>query len=220
MLAALVAGVILAPWVVRNQRQLGSPVIIATNFGPNVWIGNHDGASGRMNIGEPEPPQPERGDLTQPEFEVKADRLALRKGLGFMFTHPAEEVRLTATKVRAMYESAATALDWSSAYKAGFYSSRTAEDRLRAAANGFWFAALALAAPGFVASRMKLGNVIGILPAMVLLWTAAHLLFFGDPRFHYAIVFAFALLAARGLVVLFEAVGRPQPALGGRYVRA
>ncbi len=220
MLAALVTGVVLAPWVARNQRELGSPVVIATNLGPNVWIGHHAGASGRMRIAEPEPPLPDRGDLTQPAFEVKADRLALRKGLAYMFTHPVAELRLSGAKIRAMYESDATALDWNADYRPEFYASRNVEGWLRDAANGFWFAALALAGVGLIGGRTRLRDVTGVLPALVLMWTAGHLLFFGDARFHYPIVFAFSLLAARGVVVLYEAIRKPQTSLSRRYARA
>ncbi len=220
MLAAFVTGVLIAPWVVRNQHRLGSPVLIATNFGPNLWIGNHAGASGRMGIAEAEPPQPERGALTQPEYEVKADRLALRKGLAYMSTHPTAELRLAGSKVRALYESDATALDWNAGYQPGYYASDSAEEWLRGAANAFWFGALAFAGIGLLAGRERLKGLAGVLPAMVLLWTATHLLFFGDARFHYPIVFAIALLGARGAVFAFEAVRRPERHLGERYAAA
>lgn len=220
MLAAVAAAVVIAPWVVRNDHQLGSPVLIATNLGPNLWIGNHEGASGRMRIAEADPPLPDRANLTQPAYEVKADRLALRKGLSYMVSHPGNEVLLAGSKVRAMYESDATALDWNAAYRSGFYSSQSVEDALRGLANGFWFGALALAGMGLIAIRSRLGDIAGALPLTVLAWTATHLLFFGDARFHYPIVFAFALLGARSLVVLFESLRRPERALGGRYAEA
>jgi 4-amino-4-deoxy-L-arabinose transferase-like glycosyltransferase len=217
MLAALATAVVIAPWVARNQRELGSPVIIATNLGPNVWIGNHADATGRMRIPESEPPLPDRGDMTQPEFEVAADRLALRKGLGYALTHPLDELRLAGEKTRAMYESDATAIDWNAGYHPGFYDSTTEERWLRGAANGFWFVAMALAGIGLFASRER---AAGVLAALLLLWTAGHLPFFGDARFHYPIVFAVALLAARGVVALLDAVRRPQPNLSRRYARA
>jgi hypothetical protein len=134
--------------------------------------------------------------------------------------HPSRELRLAVTKVRAMYESDSTALDWNARFQRDFYATRTTEDWLRAAANGFWFAALALAGVGLLASRMRLNDVVAVLPITVLLWTATHLIFFGDARFHYPIVFGIALLGARGLVVLFEAVRRPEPSLEGRYATA
>jgi hypothetical protein len=199
---------------------LGSPVILATNLGPNLWIGHHDGATGRMAVSDPHPPWPERGTLTQPEFEAAADRLALRKGLAYMFTHPVREMRMSVTKVRAMYESDATALDWNSAYKRDFYATPGVERTLRDVANGFWFGALILALAGLVASRGRLGGALGVLPAIAVGWTATHLLFFGDPRFHYPIVFVFALLAARGIVVIYEALRRPEPSLDKGYATA
>lgn len=220
MLAAVVTAVVMAPWVVRNERKLGSPVIIATNLGPNLWIGNHDGATGRMRIPEAGPPLPDRAGLTQPEYEVAADRLALRKGLSYMLSHPEAELRLAGAKVRALYESDATALDWNAAYKPGFYGSQSVEDLLRGLANGFWFGALALAGVGVVALRSRPSGMTRLLPLTVLSWTATHLLFFGDPRFHYPIVFAIALLGARGALVLVEALRRPERALGGRYAEA
>jgi hypothetical protein len=209
MLAALIVATGMAPWVVRNERELGSPVLLATNFGPNLWIGNHDGATGRMNIPEVEPPQPERGEKNQSEFEVAADRLALRKGLGFMLTHPADEVSLSLVKVRAMYESDATALDWNAGYQRGYYRSQSIEDGLRDLANGFWFAALPFAAVGLLSIRVRVNSMAIALPLLIILWTAMHLLFFGDSRFHYPIVFVFAILGARGVVAILDAARRP-----------
>ena len=114
-------------------------------------------------------------------------------------------------KVRAMYEADSTALDWNAAYRSDFYASQSLEDGLRSVANGYWFAMLILAGGGArrqprAAERARLA----LLPLMVLTWTAFHLLFFGDSRFHYPIVFAFALLGARGFVVVFDALRRPQ----------
>jgi 4-amino-4-deoxy-L-arabinose transferase-like glycosyltransferase len=210
ILAAFVMAAVMAPWVLRNEQKLGSPVIVATNMGPNLWIGHHEGASGRMHIDAPEPPQPgNRDELTQPRLEVEADRLALRLGVEYMLTHPLDELRLSTIKLRAMYESDATALDWNSGYSDGYYGADGIEFALRRLANGFWFAALALAAAGLVASRHALRGPAGLLALTVLAWTATHLLFFGDPRFHYPIVFAIALLAARGAVTVAEALRRP-----------
>jgi 4-amino-4-deoxy-L-arabinose transferase-like glycosyltransferase len=213
ILAAFVTAAALAPWVIRNEQKLGSPVIIATNLGPNVWIGHHEGASGGMYVEGGALPQPDHTGLTQPEIEVAADRIALRKGLAYMLTHPRDELRLSAIKIRALYASDATALDWNSAYDRGYYGSDVAEARLRGAANVFWFAAMAFAGVGLLASWHRLRDAFALLPLLVLAWTATHLLFFGDPRFHYPVVFIFAIVAARGLIFAAETARRPLPAL-------
>lgn len=220
MLASAVVVIMLVPWAARNQREIGSPVVVATNFGPNLWIGNHTGSTGRMNIPEVEPPQASRAGLTQGEYEIKTSNLALRKGLRYIFTHPTREVELAGIKVRAMYEADSTALDWNAAYHSDFYSSQSLEEGLRSLANGYWFAMLILSVAGLIASRSRLNGPLGVLPMLVLSWTAFHLLFFGDSRFHYPIVFAFALMGSRGLVVVFDALRHPQAIARKRYVPA
>ena len=219
ILSALVVIVVLAPWVARNERQLGSPVIIATNVGANVWLGHHEGSTGRMQTSA-EVPLPDRAGLTQPEYEVEGNDLLHRKGLRFMVTHPADEGRLSAIKVRAMYESDATALDWNAAYEDGFYATDSLEWALRRFANVWWFTAIALSGIGLLAARARFAGPVGLLPLLVGVWTLTHLLFFGDSRFHYPIVFVFALLGARGAVAMYEVLRRPQPGIDSRYAPA
>jgi 4-amino-4-deoxy-L-arabinose transferase-like glycosyltransferase len=218
ILAAAVTGALLAPWVARNQRELGSPVLIATNLGGNLWLGNHAGATGRMQSAQPLP-LPSREGITEQEYEVTGDRMDLRKALAYMRSHPLDEVRLAALKLRAMYESDATALDWNSGYDDAYYAGNSAA-WLRALANGFWFAAISFAGAGLIAERWRLRGMVALLPITLLAWTGLHLVFFGDPRFHYPVVFIVALLGARGLIAVYETVLRRQPSLRRRYAAA
>jgi hypothetical protein len=238
LLATVSLALCLAPWAARNARVLDSPVVISTNIGANLWIGNHEGASGRMAIDAPEPPQPEpppycaglqgfswqicrRGDRTQGEYEAAADRLALREGLEYMVTHPMRELELAVTKVRALYESDATALDWNKRFRSDeFVISQNSEDALRVLANGFWFAMLIASGVALLAARTMRTGSAGTLVLLVLAWTATHVLFFGDPRFHYPVVFVFAILGARGLIFMYDALRRPEAELDSRYAAA
>jgi 4-amino-4-deoxy-L-arabinose transferase-like glycosyltransferase len=218
--ATLVVGLALAPWVARNAHHLGRPVLISNNMGHNIWIGHNDGATGRIPPADIARPAPERGDMTQAEFEAAADARQLREGLEYMATHPAREIELSLVKVRALWESDASGLDWNAGFREGFYASEGLERFLRGLANGYWFAALGLAAAGLLAVRSRLTNDLLILPAIVLAWTALHVLFYGDPRYHYPVAFVLALLAARGAVALAEPLARPLPRLKRRYAPA
>jgi hypothetical protein len=159
------------------------------------------------------PPLTDRGSRTLGEWEAANDRLALREGLAFALTHPFDELRLAGAKLRALYESDSVALDWNSAYRRGeYYASPEVEEALRAIANAFWFAMIAASGAGLLAmTRRPPPPAVGAqarlrlaLPAIVLSWTAAHAAFFGDPRFHYPVVFIFALLGAHGAVMSFD----------------
>ena len=55
----------------RNQRQMGSPVIIATNMGFNLWMGHHEGASGRMNVAGDLLPVADDPDLSAPNWRLR-----------------------------------------------------------------------------------------------------------------------------------------------------
>jgi 4-amino-4-deoxy-L-arabinose transferase-like glycosyltransferase len=228
-LSVLIACAVIAPWTLRNWHALGSPVALSTNTGPNFWIGHHEGSTGRMSTHGELPPLAERGNRTAAEWEAANDRLALRKGIAYARTHPAEEFRLAGAKVRALYEADSVALDWNSAYERNtYYASPELEDGLRALANGFWFVMLGLSGAGLLLiargsaaedphdrTRLRLS-----LPAIIVAWTAVHVVFFGDPRFHYPIVFVLALLGAHGAVSLLDIVRERRLAFTRGYAQA
>jgi hypothetical protein len=227
-LAALVVCALIAPWTLRNYDVLGSPVVLATNTGGNFWIGHHEGATGRMSTNGELPPLTDRGNRTLGEWEAANDRHAVREGMAYALTHPLEELQLAGAKVRALYEADSVALDWNSAYERGTYASPELEDALRALANGFWFAMIALSGAGLLMiargapsadadARVRLRLA---LPALVLFWTAAHVAFFGDPRFHYPVVFVFALTGSHGAACAFDALRARLRLPAREYARA
>ena len=218
ILAGAVAAILIAPWVVRNQRELDSPVIIAANVGGNLWLGNHAGSTGRMQTDRPLP-LPDREGLTQQAYEVKGDRMALREALSYITGHPLDEIPLAGAKLRAMYESDATGLDWNSAYDNRSIPA-VAAIGCAVSRTGSGSRLLAVAGIGCSANAARLTGRLAVLPLTLLLWTGVHLVFFGDSRFHYPIVFVFALFAARGAVVIYEGVLGRQPSLARRYAAA
>ena len=128
-----------------------------------------------------------------------------------MLTHPSDELRLSKEKVVAICRSDATGLDWNSGYDHKYYNSPAVElfiNAVSGTAPWCWRASTSSRAARACAT------LSAVLPLTVLAWTLAHLLFFGDSRF-LPIVFIVALLAARAVVVLYEAVWRPRPATGG-----
>ena len=135
----------------------------------------------------------------------------MRDGLKFMFTHPGREVELTASKVRGLYEDDEEALRGIPNRQAGESVPRAGF--LADLANVYYFAVLAIAGIGFaVWLRRPRGGLLLPLLAVVM-FTLGQLVFFTDPRFHYPMLLAFALLAAAGIVAGAEAVRR---ALAGR----
>lgn len=195
--------VMLVPWTVRNERLSGSFVLIASNFGSDFWIGNHAGASGRMATEQPVP-RSEATSRTVAQNEAASSRIAVDDALAYARSHPAAETRLALTKLRALYESDATAIDWNAAYGDHRNFSSRGDAWLRGSANAFWFDVLALAGIGIAAGARRYPREIVLFVAVILSWTAGHVLFFGDPRFHYPLAVVIAPLAALGIVWMWE----------------
>jgi 4-amino-4-deoxy-L-arabinose transferase-like glycosyltransferase len=203
-LAAVAAFVVIAPWTVRNYFVMDAFIPIATNVGGNLYVGNFDGATGHMVPGAGEWARDRYSYLPPKEQEVAMNNRLLREGLKFMFTHPGREVELTASKVRGLYEDDEEALRGIPNRRAG----ETIPHAGRIVANAYYFAVLALAGGGLLVwlRRPRGGLLLPLLAVAV--FTLGQLPFFNDPRFHYPMLPAFALLAAAGVVGLFGTAKR------------
>lgn len=123
-LAATVVGalVVLAPWAVRNGLQVGVWTPLSTQNATVVCVGHHEDATGgfeqdaftdelREDCYRHSPYDDERLGLAPPGFEYAGPdeaewySSAMREGVGYALTHPAEEVELTIAKLREAYGS-------------------------------------------------------------------------------------------------------------------
>lgn len=82
------------PWTLRNLRVLGAPIPISTNAGVNLWMGNHEDATGAYGFTPAMESAARRiGD------EVRFDRHARGEALQFIREHPARFLEMFAKKV-------------------------------------------------------------------------------------------------------------------------
>lgn len=216
-LAALGALAALAPWTARNARELGSPIIVSSNLGGNLWMGHHEGATGGMDPHaysrsfEHLPPERREGALSN---------AMLKDGLGFILTHPVDEIRLSMNKVRLLWKSDTVGLDWNEGYGLTPVFSPGRGGEVRSAMNGAYAAVLIAGVAGLLLgmARKNAGAMLMALTAAA--WTAAHILFFGDPRFHVPVMFTLCvgagLMSSAGIELSRRVVGRgPRPLLAG-----
>ena len=94
---ALVVGavslLVVAPWTVRNWRRFGRFVLISTNGGLNLWIGNNPASSG----GHQETPIPP--DVREARDEAEWDARIRRHAVRYIVSHPGLFVRRTVAKL-------------------------------------------------------------------------------------------------------------------------
>lgn len=108
MLLVLVVSLgVVAPWTWRNWRRFGRGVLVSTNGGMNLWIGNNPQATGgymhlwKLPPGEtrsvpfcPWPP-----GANEARDEVEWDRAARRAAVDFLFSHPGIFLRRIPSKL-------------------------------------------------------------------------------------------------------------------------
>ena len=104
--AALVAGLVVAPWIVRNHRVFGAWFFIKSNAGNELFIGNHPGATG----GYVRSLEAAREVLPDEDFrrlrrmdEVAASRALGRYALDWIARNPGRFARLVLQRIRMFW---------------------------------------------------------------------------------------------------------------------
>lgn len=200
---------VLAPVGLRNQALGGRFLVTTSQLGPNLWIGNHPGATGRY-----EPLRPGRGSA---RYEREDARALAVEALGRELT-PAEVSDYW--RDRALAYVRAQPLDWLRQLARKVFLALNARELpdtegieayteesllLRAL---FWpmnFGVLApLAVVGALARRREWRR-LWLLPATALALVASVALFFVFARYRHALVPVLMPLSAAGALALWDA---------------
>lgn len=173
-LVAVAMALVLLPWVVRNYAIHGRFVALSTMGGMNFYLGNNERARGHIGEDIPEAEQKMLADLT----EAQRDRVYYRMGLEFWRRHPERLGKLFAKKGLTFLS---------------FYN----EDR-QVYFNAFYSFMLPFAVLGvLLVVRQSSRNILPLVfVAFLVHYLLISMLFFGEPRYRYAIESFLILLAA------------------------
>lgn len=188
-IAVLLILLVALPWTLRNQRVLGEPVMISTNFGPNLWMGNNPASNGGYM---PLPPEAEAMSEIERSEYLKAE--AKR----FMREDPGAAIRLLGLKLVRLNMRETVGVVWN-------------ENHLRAAvgdrgvlaaklvATGYWYLLLGGALAGLAVIARHGGVASAFFNPPVALWgyfTALHVVVVAEDRYHMPSSPFIAVLAA------------------------
>ncbi len=204
-LTLAVAAAVLVPWTVRNWIVMDGPIVVSSNTGYNLRIGNSEGANGTFTfISDSVDGVPAWRALERPDWEARANRVLTRRALGYATTHPLRELELSKNKVFYLYRSDAEMAEALSAW-GGPLEPRGLEHVLRPLVTATWFALLfaTVASAAFWLRRTPERTVLLTVP---LLWTVFHIVFFGLARYHLGLLPVMAVAAAGGATQAVSAV--------------
>lgn len=200
LLGVALATVVLAivPWTVRNAVRMDAFVPVSTNFGINIWIGNHPGATGGFHAGGVEVIERQVEGLPRPEVEIEYDRVARREALLWIRAEPIEALKIADDKIKETYKDDTAAVNWYQPNGSDYLGDDT-EDRLNLIANSWYYAVLAVAGLGLLLMLIERARGAVLLVSAVVIWSLVSVVFFGEPRFHIPVLPLFAVAAGYGV---------------------
>ena len=207
----IVAGAVIAPWTIRNLIVMKSPrVIISTNLGDNLCIGNNADATGAFNVGlDPSGSADaycfhDLGDTARPAYEVRRNTLTMNRGIEYIRKHPIDDLRLTFKKIYYTVYNDHDGLYAVESYGEDRFIGSPLRAVLETVANGWFWSSAALGLLGIrhLTSRRHPRRQC-LLAAMVALALPV-VIFFGDPRFKLPVVPLLSVAAAATIVTIWE----------------
>lgn len=203
--------VLLVPWTIRNAVQVGVAVPISTNNAAFMCTGHNDNASGGFDA-TPEGLRYCFGGSAYDEGNADEARwygATSRRAIGWAFTHPVEEIRLTLWKTYDTMSDDREALSDAQDFGARPLVGDRVQGLLRTLANGWHWAVLAFGAAGLVwlaACRRALPLWVTGAAYLVAVWGGLAL-----SRYHHAVMPLLAVFAAAALAAIIDA-GESRPA--------
>ncbi len=186
------AALVVAPWTLRNHRELGAWVPVSTNGGITLLTGNNDSARGGFT---PEDAAVKaldaRRDLDELEYDAEAGRL----GKQWIIAHPARFAMLMPLKLLRLWGPDGEGV-WAYETDSPAYTAAPWAFTLLRAANQLWyFALLALFGLGAFlmvrarrAARERLIDWWLVPYGIALYPSAIAMVFSGQSRFHYPVM--------------------------------
>jgi 4-amino-4-deoxy-L-arabinose transferase-like glycosyltransferase len=94
------SALVICPWLLRNWYQLGAIVPVRSNFGEELWLGNHEGGTGRIEYGVG--PAENEGERQRYRALGEISYVAQRRtqAMHFIFEHRTQFLRQAFYRVR------------------------------------------------------------------------------------------------------------------------
>jgi len=195
VVAGIVMALVVAPWTWRNYQLYGEPVLISTNGGITLWMGNTPGTDGRyMAVPDHYAQLPEN----------ERARVLGREARDYILQDPAAFAARAIRKLLILYTNESVGVGWNSPGIRQVFG-ETWEQRLRRMTQASWALLCLLAAAGVWSSMRRSGLVKTLFSPVtlsILYFTAIHMVVVSQDRYHLAFAGQWAMLAALGIAHL------------------
>jgi 4-amino-4-deoxy-L-arabinose transferase-like glycosyltransferase len=196
IVAVVTAAVLFAPWVQRNQKVFGHPVLVSANFGSNFWMGNNPKSQGTYM------PLPDM----KFENEVQRDQRLKELALEYITAHPQEYVRLAWKRFISTYDRETIGVAWNEAAISRLMG-EGGRRAIKFGSTAYWWLIASIGFVGlgwaFWTRRVGVFAPLVVVPAF---FFVIPILTVGQDRYHLPLNPFFAVFAAFAFVSFVQAV--------------
>lgn len=202
--ALMLGGVlVVTPWVIRNQVQMGEFLVGTTGSGRVLWQGHNPEADGQASLVAVFQLEGQFEGLDRTEIELRSNAEGSRMAREWVLDHPVEELKLIPRRMYHLFRSDESGVTWMQSNKP-WLSADTA-DRLIRISNVTFFGLIAVAlasSPRWWRPRdPRFWVTFAPVPFCII---AFGVLFIGDPRYHYSLYVPLAIFSSVGFAHLWR----------------
>jgi len=199
---------VLVPWTVRNYEAFGHPVLVSTNAGVNLLIGNGPWVDGTYTFG------PELERIRDGGTEYERDRRALRHAIAYIREHPLTTLGSWPRKFWSLYRNDVEGARWcfDGIEATGKVVPRGLAFAALATSQAYYVFLVAACAATLLASLGTVrasGGVPLLGLGIIAYFTLLGLVFYGGSRYHFPVMPWVAMYAA---ALVREGSGSARPA--------
>jgi len=191
-IVAVVMMAVVLPWSLRNERVMGSFVLMSTNGAANLWMGNHPGSSGGYH------PLPKDVDGLS---EIERSKVLKQRAMDHIRDEPMTFAKRIVIRTIRTHDRESIGAVWNEPGLEGRFGSISVT-LSKWGATFYWWGVLVLAGVGCVISAKKVGLLwtLGSLPILAWFYFASvHAVIVYQDRYHFPSIPFIAMLAGLGL---------------------
>ena len=189
--------VVILPWSLRNERAFGEPVLIAANFGSNLWMGNNP-ASGGAYMDLP--------DDVKSLNDAQRDKALKERAINYILDEPAAFARLSLIRLLKTHGWETINIAWNiKGITQRFGDGALAP--LKALSTAYWYVILLAALSGMLLLLKRDGMVRGGFHPTILLWgyfATVHAVTVSQDRYHFISIPLIAALAGLAIACMLN----------------
>ncbi len=200
---ALGAAIVVAPWVLRNEVQMGQAIVGTTGSGRVAYQGHNPQTDGGPSLAASFQLEQRFAGLDRKQIELKSNKEGSRLARDWALHHKIEELRLVPQRMFFLFRSDESGVTWIQSDKPWF--GETGADRLTRLSSFAFFGLIGVALVSWAlwwkTRDTRRWAVFGIVPFYMI---AFGVLFIGDPRYHYAMYIPICVFASVGLAAIWR----------------